>query len=167
MSLQKFKAFIGKAGLESAIQIVEFTEGHHCCKTAADAANKLSCDTCQIVNSLIFKSVPSGIPVLILTAGHHKVQEKSIGPSHFDGTLLSGEQGITRADAIFVRDRTGFPVGGVPPFGHDVPIATLIDSFIVEHKEMIFWAAAGTPNTVFSISSPKLLEITKAKVISI
>ena len=70
---------------------------------------------------------------------------------------------IVKADADFVRSSTGFAIGGIPPLGHRTQIQTLIDESLLQHDPI--WAAAGTPNAVFSISARRLVEITKGQVV--
>lgn len=163
MSLQKFQSFLQVSNIP--IQVTEFT-GSLSCKTALDAARTVKADLCQMANSLVFKTIPSCKPLLIMTAGHHRVNEKIIGSSHFIGTLLEGETGISRADPEFVKEHTGYPIGGVPPFGHDQEITTLIDETLAMETRML-WAAGGTPNTLFPISSQELIRITKGKIVQV
>lgn len=163
MSLQKFQAFLHSANIP--IQVTEFP-GSLATKTALDAARAVKAELCQMANSLLFKTVPSGKPVMIMTAGHHRVKEKAIGSTHFEGTLLEGEQGIVRADPEFVREHTGYPIGGVPPFGHDKPVVTLIDETLAQETRTL-WAAGGTPNTLFPIMPSELIRLTNGKVVQV
>src|SRR6266568_3642980 len=97
-------------------QVVELPDST---RTAKEAAQAIGCRVEQIVKSLIFKGKQSDKPVLVVASGTNRVNEKRLGQ-------LAGEP-ITKADADFVRQRTGFAVGGVPPFGHAEQIQTFID----------------------------------------
>lgn len=81
-------------------------------RTAADAAESINCDIAQIVKSLVFKTKYTNKPVLILVSGPNQVNEQII--EHYVG------EKITKADADFVRDITGFAIGGIPPIGHKI-----------------------------------------------
>lgn len=126
--------------------------------TAADAASSIGCDIAQIVKSLIFRTKNSGKPVLVLVSG----------PNQVNIQLLEGYLGesVTKADANFVREVTGFAIGGIPPIGHKNSI-----DFIYIDKDLLdidkVRAAAGTPNTVFCIKSKYSLKATDGKLINI
>jgi prolyl-tRNA editing enzyme YbaK/EbsC (Cys-tRNA(Pro) deacylase) len=127
-------------------------------RTALDAASSIRCDIAQIVKSLIFKTKKTGRPVLILASGHNQVDIKTIED-------CIGES-ITKADAVFVRNITGFAIGGIPPLGHKNAIDFIyIDQDLMALDEV--WAAAGTPNAVFCIKSQDLLKATDGKLINI
>jgi prolyl-tRNA editing enzyme YbaK/EbsC (Cys-tRNA(Pro) deacylase) len=127
-------------------------------RTANDAAKALGCEVAQIVKSLLFRSESTRQPILVLVSGANRVDEKIIGK-------LVCEQ-IVKADADFTREITGFAIGGVPPIGHKNTITNiLIDKDLL--KFQIVWAAAGTPNAVFSLHSGDLEKLTNGKVISI
>ena len=74
-------------------------------------------------------------------------------------------ESIGKADAGYVRDYTGFAIGGVPPLGHDHPLETLIDADLLQHEQI--WAAAGTPNAVFCLAASELPRLTGGKVVHI
>ena len=127
-------------------------------RTAADAAMSIGCDISQIVKSLIFKTKETGKPVLVLASGPNRVDEKLI-ECHIG-------EAITKADADFTREITGFAIGGIPPIGHK----QMIDFIFIDQDLLNFddiWAAAGTPNAVFCITSKALLSVTNGKVISV
>lgn len=126
-------------------------------RTAEDAARSIGCQVAQIVKSLIFRTRDTGRPILVLASGPNRVNEKTIA-EHV------GEK-IAKADADFTREVTGFAIGGIPPIGHKQAIATYIDRDLLNHAEV--WAAAGTPNAVFSLASSALEGLTGGKVISI
>jgi prolyl-tRNA editing enzyme YbaK/EbsC (Cys-tRNA(Pro) deacylase) len=126
-------------------------------RTANEAAASIGCTVAQIVKSLIFRTKESHLPVLVLTSGVNRVNEKII-----ESQL--GEP-ILKADADFTREATGFAIGGVPPVGHKQAITTFIDEDLLKFSEI--WAAAGTPNTVFSLDSKDIAAVTNGKIISI
>lgn len=127
-------------------------------RTALDAASAIGCDIGQIVKSLIFKTKKTGRPVLILASGHNQVDIKTIED-------CIGES-ITKADADFVKEVTGFAIGGIPPVGHKNAIDFIyIDQDLMALDEI--WAAAGTPNAVFCIKSQDLFKATGGNLINI
>ena len=126
-------------------------------RTAVEAAQAVGCQLGQIVKSLVFKTKHSGKPVLILASGANRVNEKRIEALVFEP--------LGKADADFVREQTGFAIGGVPPVGHIQPLETIIDQDLMQFKEI--WAAAGTPNAVFRLSPDDLTSMTKGKIAQI
>jgi prolyl-tRNA editing enzyme YbaK/EbsC (Cys-tRNA(Pro) deacylase) len=109
------------------------------------------------VKSLVFRAKRSERPVLVIASGPNRVNEKVI-------EALIGEP-LGKADADFVRQRTGFVIGGVPPVGHSERLETFVDEDLFKYKEI--WAAAGTPNAVFSLSPRDLAKMTGGNVIKI
>ena len=126
-------------------------------RTSAEAAAAIGCAVGQIVKSLIFRTKTTGRPVLALASGANRVDEKALA-------RLVGEP-IGRADADFVRQATGFAIGGVPPLGHATPPVTLIDRDLLVFEEI--WAAAGTPNAVFRLTPNALIAVTGGQVADI
>jgi len=126
-------------------------------RTAKEAAEAIGCGVEQIVKSLIFRGKQSNKPILVVASGTNRVNEKQLG-------ALAGEP-IGKADADFVRQHTGFAVGGVPPLGHSKPIETFIDEDLLQYKEI--WAAAGTPFAVFRLTPADLKIMTSGQVTSI
>ena len=126
-------------------------------RTAPEAAAAVGCDVAQIVKSLIFRAVASDEAILVLVSGADRVDEARLAG-------VVGDE-VTRASAEFVRARTGFAIGGVPPLGHDAPVATFIDEHLLDHE--IVWAAAGTPNAVFPIDPAELARITSARTVAV
>jgi prolyl-tRNA editing enzyme YbaK/EbsC (Cys-tRNA(Pro) deacylase) len=123
-------------------------------RTAQEAADRAGCLLGQITKSLIFKGKQSGKPILVLTSGANRVNEKLISE-------YAGEP-ITRADPDFVRNVTGYAIGGVPPLGHAQPMETYLDEDLLQYPTV--WAAAGTPNAIFELTPGALLEMTAAQV---
>lgn len=135
-------------------QVVELPDST---RTAKEAAQAIGCGVEQIVKSLIFKGKHSHDPVLVVASGTNRVNEKRLGE-------LAGEP-IEKADANFVRQRTGFAVGGVAPVGLAEPIKTFIDEDLLLYEEI--WAAAGTPFAVFRLTPADLQKMTGGQVVSI
>jgi prolyl-tRNA editing enzyme YbaK/EbsC (Cys-tRNA(Pro) deacylase) len=123
-------------------------------RTAQEAADRAGCQLGQIVKSLIFRGKISNKPILVLTSGANRVDEKRI--SGYAG------QAVSRADADFVRSVTGFAIGGVPPIGHTQPMETYIDEDFFAYQTV--WAAAGTPNAIFELATEDLQKMTCGKV---
>lgn len=125
-------------------------------RTAPEAAAAIGCTVEQIVKSLVFKT-KSGKSILITASGGNRVNEKRIRE-------IIGEK-IARADADFVREVTGYPIGGIPPVAHTHKIETLIDHDLMQYEEI--WAAAGTPNAVFRLTPQQLVMITSGRIVKI
>ena len=123
-------------------------------RTAADAAAAIGCDVAQIAKSIILKAKASDQLVLVVTSGRNRVDEKRV-------SALIGEK-TGRADADFVRNKTGFAIGGVAPVAHTATPITLIDEDLFEYAEI--WAAAGTPNSVFCLTPVELLTLTGGRI---
>jgi prolyl-tRNA editing enzyme YbaK/EbsC (Cys-tRNA(Pro) deacylase) len=122
----------------------EFPDGT---RTAADAAAAIGCAVGQIVKSLVFRR--GGDAVLVLCSGANTVDEAALG--------------VAKADAAFVRDVTGFAIGGVPPYGwRTAPAETVLDEDLMAYDEV--WAAAGTPRSVFPLTPAQLAERTGGRV---
>jgi prolyl-tRNA editing enzyme YbaK/EbsC (Cys-tRNA(Pro) deacylase) len=123
-------------------------------RTSAEAAAAVGCEVAQIAKSLIFKTVGTGRPVLVVASGVNRVDEKKLA-------ACLGEK-IARPDADFVRAETGYAIGGVPPVGHDRPLRTLIDRDLLALSDI--WAAAGTPRAVFKLTPADLVAMTGGTV---
>ncbi|MFO1257536.1 MAG: YbaK/EbsC family protein [Gammaproteobacteria bacterium] len=127
-------------------------------RSALDAASAIGCNMAQIVKSLIFRTKRTEKPILLLVSGPNQVDIKTIED-------CVGES-ITKADADFVREVTGFAIGGIPPVGHKNAIDFIyIDQDLLELDEV--WAAAGTSNAVFCIKSQDLFMATSANIVSL
>jgi prolyl-tRNA editing enzyme YbaK/EbsC (Cys-tRNA(Pro) deacylase) len=126
-------------------------------RTAEDAARVVGCSVAQIAKSLVFRSQTTGLPILVIASGTNRVNEKTIG-------ALIGET-LEKAGADFVRAKTGFAIGGVPPIGHTEPLITFLDEDLLHQDEI--WAAAGTPRAVFRLTPTELQRITDGRVISV
>ncbi len=126
-------------------------------RTAQEAAERAGCELGQIIKSLIFKGKTSHKPILVLTSGANRVDEKRI--SEYAGEL------IIRADADFVRSVTGFAIGGVPPLGHIQKMETYLDEDLLQYQTV--WGAAGTPNAIFELTPDDLTKMTHGKVVRV
>jgi prolyl-tRNA editing enzyme YbaK/EbsC (Cys-tRNA(Pro) deacylase) len=137
-----------------SLEVIELPDST---RTSLEAAQALGCQVGQIAKSIVFKAIPSENPVLVIASGSNRVNEKVIAE-------LVGEV-IGKADADFVRQRTGFVIGGVPPLGHSERLQTFIDRDLLQFS--IIWAAAGTPHAVFRLTPDDLLRITAGNVIQV
>ena len=134
--------------------VIEFQETT---RTAQDAADRIGCTLGQIVKSLIFTGQQTGKPVLVLTSGLNRVDEKRIAE-------YAGEP-IGRANPDFVRTVTGYAIGGIPPLGHTQKIETYLDEDLLQYATI--WSAAGTPNAVFELPAASLQAMTGGKVVRV
>jgi len=148
---QKFIDYLKQNNLD--FKIHDFDEFTH---TAIQAATALGCDVSQIAKSLIFKSA-SGQPILVIASGSNRVDITKIAK-------LLGEI-IDKADADFVKNSTGFTIGGVPPFAFPQKIITFIDQDLLKFDTI--WAAAGANNSVFSLTVDNLIKISQGQVADI
>ena len=123
-------------------------------RSAAEAAAALGCRVDQIAKSLVFRGASSGQLVLVIASGANRVDEARVA-------ALLGEP-VARADAAFVRARTGFAIGGVPPIGHAEEPRTLLDEDLLRWEEI--WAAGGTPNAIFRLTPADLVAMTQGQV---
>ncbi|MDQ1601936.1 MAG: hypothetical protein QOD68_3410 [Actinomycetota bacterium] len=118
-------------------------------RTAAQAAALLGIEVAQIANSLVFAA--DGAPLLVMASGGHRVDTAKVA-------ALVGATSVDRASPEFVREHTGFAIGGVAPVAHPEPLRTLVDTELERYDEV--WAAAGHPHTVFPTTYAELLRIT-------
>jgi prolyl-tRNA editing enzyme YbaK/EbsC (Cys-tRNA(Pro) deacylase) len=151
-SAKKVQEVLKVLGLE--LQVVELQETT---RTSADAARAVGCEVGQIAKSLVFRGQRTQRPILVIASGSNRVNEKRVGE------LISEPLG--KADADFVRQRTGFVIGGVPPVGHAEKLEVFIDEDLLRYSEI--WAAAGTPNAVFRLTPSDLVRMTEGRVIGI
>jgi len=137
-----------------ALQVVELPVST---RTAAEAAQAVGCEVGQIVKSLVFKTKRTDRPVLVLVSGANRVDERRL-------EALIGEP-LGKADADFVRQQTGFVIGGVPPVGHTQKLLTFIDEDLLGYPYL--WAAAGTPHAVFRLTPEQLVQLTQGQLAAI
>jgi prolyl-tRNA editing enzyme YbaK/EbsC (Cys-tRNA(Pro) deacylase) len=140
-----------QAALGPSYTVVEFDQSTH---TALEAANAIGCDVAKIAKSILFRAVQTNRAILVVASGRNRVDEKKI-------RALLGEK-IERASPEFVREMTGFEVGGVPPVAHDLPCTVFIDQDLRAFRNV--WAAGGTGNAVFEIGFEALVKISDGTV---
>ena len=122
-------------------------------RTALDAANALGIEVGQVASSIVFK-LPSGNPLLVITSGRHRVDTELVAKN-------LGVEKLHRADADFVKNASGFSIGGVSPVGWvNQPEITLIDQALNDYG--VAWAAAGHPHSVYPTSFEELARVTGA-----
>lgn len=143
-----------QAALGDEFEVLEFEEST---RTAADAAAAIGCTVAQIAKSMIFRAAASDRPVLVITSGSVRVDANKVAS-------LLGES-VKRASPEFVRDNTGYAIGGVPPVAHRVEPIVLIDETLFSLE--CLWAAAGTPNAVFRLLPDDLSRLTAGVVADI
>lgn len=147
-AVRRFKEAATALGISGEINILAETA-----RTAIDAANGLGIEVGQIASSLIFK-LPSGNPLLIITSGRHRVDTDLVAKN-----LKIAELG--RADANYVKEVSGYSVGGVSPIGWiTAPELTLIDKALNDYS--VVWAASGHPHAVYPTSFAELMSCTGA-----
>ena len=151
-SAQRVQAALAAHGI--AAEVREFPAST---RTSAEAAAAVGCSIGQIAKSLVFRARTTDRAVMVIASGANRVDEKAVA-------ARLGEP-IGRADADFVRDRTGYAIGGVPPIGHVEPLPIFIDRDLLAFDEI--WAAAGTPNAVFRIRPVDLVAMTGGDVADI
>ena len=126
-------------------------------RSAAEAASALGIEVGQIASSILFK-LPDDSPLLVITSGRHRV----------DTELVASQLGVAslgRVDADYVKERSGFSIGGVSPIGWLNPATIIIDEALNDYE--IVWAAAGHPHTVFPTTFKELLEKTSASAMKV
>ena len=151
-SAQKVQQALNHIGMQ--LEVVELPGST---RTSQEAAQAVGCQVGQIAKSIIFQALASHRPILVIASGPNRVNEKVIEE-------LVGEA-IGKADADFVRQRTGFVIGGVPPIGHSEHLESFVDRDLLVYQEI--WAAAGTPHAVFRLTPGDLLRMTSGIVIQV
>jgi prolyl-tRNA editing enzyme YbaK/EbsC (Cys-tRNA(Pro) deacylase) len=126
-------------------------------RTSAQAASAVGCKVDQIAKSLVFRGQSSQRAILVIASGANRVDEGKVA------ALVS--EPVGRADADFVRQRTGFAIGGVAPVAHAEPLTILIDEDLMRWPEI--WAAAGHPYTVFKLTPDDLVRLTGGRVAAV
>ena len=144
-SVERVRAALERAGIRS--DIIELPGA---ARTARAAAQFLGCELGQIANSLVFRAEAGGGPILVMSSGAKRVDVERLS------TLLNERVG--KADADFVREHTGFAIGGVAPAGHGVK-RVFVDRSLATYDAL--WAAGGHPHAVFRLSYPELLRLTR------
>lgn len=149
---ERVQSALDAAGIEA--RVVELSAST---RTAAEAAAAIGCTVAQIAKSLVFRGAESGDAILVIASGTNRVNEKTLAQH-------AGEP-IAKADADFVRERTGYAIGGVPPAGHTSEIRTFIDRDLLQFDRI--WAAAGTPHAVFELTPAQLTNLVRGPVVEI
>lgn len=151
-SMARVSDAAAKAGLE--VRILKMAQSTRTAQEAADAAG---CKVAQIVKSLVFENQATGRLTLLLVSGAHTA----------DMDYLSERYGLTltRCEVRRVRDETGFAIGGVAPIGHLRPISVYMDRSLMDHA--VVWAAAGRPDSIFSVAPKALADAISAEVIDV
>jgi prolyl-tRNA editing enzyme YbaK/EbsC (Cys-tRNA(Pro) deacylase) len=136
-------------GLEVRVKRLEAST-----RTVKDAAVAVGCQEAAIAKSIVF--VADGEPVVCVASGRHRIDTDKLADA-----LDVAE--VRQAAASEVRAATGFAIGGVPPFGHELPI--LFDESLLEHD--LVWAAAGDPNSLFCIDPHELAQCVRARIVAV
>jgi prolyl-tRNA editing enzyme YbaK/EbsC (Cys-tRNA(Pro) deacylase) len=123
-------------------------------RTAPEAAAAVGCELGAIVKSLVMRGARSGDPILALVSGANRADEALVAAA-------VGEP-VRRPDAAYVREDTGYSIGGIPPVGHPAPVRTVLDEDLLRYETV--WAAAGNPHAVFPIAPAALAGATGAQV---
>jgi len=151
-SARRVQAELERQGIDC--QVVEMSQTT---RSAADAAGAVGCSVGQIAKSLVLRGKATGRAVLVITSGSNRVDEPRLA-----GTI---SEPVGMADPDFVRDQTGFAIGGVAPVGHSQPLEIFIDEDLMQYADV--WAAAGTPRAVFQLTPDQLVRITGGRVIAV
>jgi len=147
-AVRRVIAALGEHGLEGEVHVLSDSA-----RTAQEAATALGIEVGQIASSLIFK-LPNETPLLIITSGRHRVDTDLVAKN-------LGIEKLGRVDADYVKEKSGFSIGGVAPIGWISPATILIDQALNDYK--IVWAAAGHPHAVYPTTYAELIDCTGAK----
>jgi len=151
-SVQKVQAVLRELGFRNEVVELDATT-----RTSSDAARAVGCKVEQIAKSILFRGLHTDRPILVIASGPNRVNEGRIAE------LIS--EPIGKADADYVRAKTGFVIGGVPPVGHLEKPEIFIDEDLLAYEEI--WAAAGSPHAVFRLTPSDLVRMTEGRVVSI
>lgn len=149
--VQRVARYLQEAGHAQGPQMLDGAA-----RTSQEAADQLGIAVGQVAKSVVFKRKEDGVHVLVVAAGDRRVDEKKLA-------ALVGK--IGRADADYVKERTGFTIGGVSPVAHAQPPVTLIDASL--DRFTVLWAAAGHPHAVFALDMAALQRLTGAPVVDV
>lgn len=151
-SVNKFREASHSMGFSA---VVHMLDDH--AATAQQAADALGCTVGQIAKSIVFRIETTGAPLLVVASGANRVDVERVAD------LVQDRLG--KADAAFVRESTGYAIGGVPPLGHTQALRTIIDEELYQYLNL--WAAAGHPKAVFAITARELQELTGGTVAAV
>lgn len=129
-------------------------------RTAQQAASALGVGVGQIAKSIVFRRKPDDAAVLVVTSGDQRVDEKKV-----EALVCADGARLGRANAEFVKAKTGFSIGGVSPLAHATSVVVLIDQSLLRFDQI--WAAAGHPNAVFRLTPPDLERMTRAPMVDV
>ncbi|WP_223477788.1 YbaK/EbsC family protein [Oricola indica] len=151
-SMERVAQDAERLGLQIKLRVMDQST-----RTAEDAAEACGCTVGQIVKSLVFENADTGALALLLVSGSHNA----------DLEYISSRYGLNlkRCDGRRVRDETGFAIGGVAPIGHKAPVATWLDESLLDYETV--WAAAGRPDSVFSVDPRALVDAVKPQLITV
>ena len=149
---RKVQAALKSLGL--ACRVIELQDTT---RSAVEAADAVGCEVGQIVKSLVFMGRHSRKPILVVASGANRVNETRLAK------IIAEPVKMPNAD--FVKQKTGYVIGGVPPLGHREKLETYIDEDLMNFDEI--WAAAGTPNALFKLTPQELQVMTRGKVVPI
>jgi prolyl-tRNA editing enzyme YbaK/EbsC (Cys-tRNA(Pro) deacylase) len=144
---RRTQQLLAELGLETTV--VEFEQPT---RTSAEAAAAVGCSVAEIAKSIVFRGKESGQAILVVVSGDNRVCERKVAN-------LVGEK-LDRTNADFVREATGYAIGGVSPVGHTQPVRLLLDGDLQRFDRI--WAAAGTPYSVFPLTPADLNRLTGA-----
>jgi prolyl-tRNA editing enzyme YbaK/EbsC (Cys-tRNA(Pro) deacylase) len=150
-SSEKFKRILNELNLQ--LEIITFEDST---KTSQQAADQLKTQLAQIGKSIVFKTQSEKF-VIVITSGVNRVNEQKI-----EAEL---NEKLVKTNGEEIRKYIGFPIGGIPPFGHDNKTIMFIDENLLNFNEI--FCAGGTPNSIFAINPEKLIEITNAKPLNV
>jgi prolyl-tRNA editing enzyme YbaK/EbsC (Cys-tRNA(Pro) deacylase) len=148
-SARRVQAALHERGVDVEVRELEAST-----RTAPEAAAALGCEQGAIVKSLVFRGVTSGRPLLALVSGANRADEARLAEAF-------GEP-VERPDADWVREVTGFAIGGIPPLGHPSAIPTVVDEDLLGYEEV--FSAAGTPRTLFGLAPRQVVDLTGGRV---
>jgi len=126
-------------------------------RTAQAAADAVGCTVGQIVKSLVFRGESSGRAFMVVASGARRVDTARLA-------ALAGEP-VGMGDPRFVREATGYAIGGIPPLGHARALEVFVDSHLLAHGSL--WAAAGHPNSLFPLTPDELCRMTGGRVVDV
>jgi prolyl-tRNA editing enzyme YbaK/EbsC (Cys-tRNA(Pro) deacylase) len=149
--ISRVTAALATAGIEPNIRILDADA-----KTAVAAAQQLGCEVGAIANSLVFDC--DGEPLLVMASGAHRVDTALLAP-------VLGATEIRKADPQLVRGATGQVIGGVAPTGHPSRLRTVVDETLAQYP--VIWTAAGTADSVMSMTYEQLLVLTEGKAMPV
>jgi len=149
---ERVRAAAAALGLAIEVKLVPAST-----RSAQEAAQVVGVAVGRIVKSLVFKGKQTGAAYLILVSGSNRVNEGALEP------LLV--EAVERPDAAFVREATGYAIGGIPPIGLPRPVRTLMDRDLLQYETV--WAAAGTPHAVFEAVPGALGQAIAAEIVAI